>query len=81
VQERKRVSVNVSESVQANSVAEKLDWLVTMDVKNMAVGQVRYGFLCNERGGIIDDLTVARLGKVSSFSSSTLPAARLISLG
>jgi aminomethyltransferase len=61
VQERKRVSVNVSESVQANSVAEKLDWLVTMDVKNMAVGQVRYGFLCNERGGIIDDLTVARL--------------------
>lgn len=62
VQERKRVSVNVSESVQVSSVAEKLDWLVTMDVKNMAVGQVRYGFLCNERGGIIDDLTVARLG-------------------
>ena len=89
VQERKRVSVNVSESVQewkgagvqvsasvqecksvrmqegasvqASSVAEKLDWLVTMDVKNLAVGQVRYGFLCNERGGIIDDLTVARL--------------------
>jgi len=61
VQAWKRVSVNVSESVQANSVAEKLDWLVTMDVKNMAVGQVRYGFLCNERGGIIDDLTVARL--------------------
>jgi aminomethyltransferase len=63
VQACKRVSVNVSESVQANSVAEKLDWLVTMDVKNMAVGQVRYGFLCNERGGIIDDLTVARLGR------------------
>ncbi|MFA0767374.1 MAG: hypothetical protein OXFUSZZB_000702 [Candidatus Fervidibacter sp.] len=62
VQACKRVSVNVSESVQVSSVAEKLDWLVTMDVKNMAVGQVRYGFLCNERGGIIDDLTVARLG-------------------
>lgn len=61
VQACKRVSVNVSESRQANSVAEKLDWLVTMDVKNMAIGQVRYGFLCNERGGIIDDLTVARL--------------------
>ncbi|MFN3421378.1 MAG: glycine cleavage system aminomethyltransferase GcvT [Armatimonadota bacterium] len=42
-------------------VAEALDWLVTMDIKGMAVGQVRYGFLCNERGGIIDDLTVARL--------------------
>lgn len=62
VQACKRVSVNVSESVQVSSVAEKLDWLVTMDVKNMVVGQVRYGFLCNERGGIIDDLTVARLG-------------------
>ena len=61
VQACKRVSVNVSESVQVSSVAERLDWLVTMDVKNMAIGQVRYGFLCNERGGIIDDLTVARL--------------------
>ncbi|MEJ7613007.1 MAG: glycine cleavage system aminomethyltransferase GcvT [Candidatus Fervidibacter sacchari] len=63
VQACKRVSVNVVASAQANGVAEKLDWLVTMDVKNLAVGQVRYGFLCNERGGIIDDLTVARLGE------------------
>jgi len=63
VQACKRVSVNVVASAQANSVAEKLDWLVTMDVRNMAIGQVRYGFLCNERGGIIDDLTVARLGE------------------
>jgi len=55
--------VNVVASAQANGVAEKLDWLVTMDVRNMAIGQVRYGFLCNERGGIIDDLTVARLGE------------------
>jgi len=63
VQACKRVSVNVVASAQANGVAEKLDWLVTMDVRNMAIGQVRYGFLCNERGGIIDDLTVARLGE------------------
>lgn len=63
VQACKRVSVNVVASAQANSVAEKLNWLVTMDVRNMAIGQVRYGFLCNERGGIIDDLTVARLGE------------------
>ncbi len=44
-----------------DNVAKALDRLVTMDVSGMAVGQVRYGFLCNERGGIIDDLTVARL--------------------
>ncbi|MFA0759089.1 MAG: hypothetical protein PVTTEEND_001367 [Candidatus Fervidibacter sp.] len=43
------------------NVAKALDWLVTMDVSGMAVGQVRYGFLCNERGGIIDDLTIACL--------------------
>jgi len=46
-----------------DNVAKGLDWLVTMDVSGVAVGQVRYGFLCNERGGIIDDLTVARLGE------------------
>jgi aminomethyltransferase len=70
VQERKRVSVHMcarvqeckSAGVQVNCVAEALDKLVTMDVIGMAIGQVRYGFLCNERGGIIDDLTVARLG-------------------
>jgi aminomethyltransferase len=44
-----------------SDVVEALDRLVTMDIKSMADGQVRYGFLCNERGGIIDDLTVARL--------------------
>jgi len=65
VQACKRASVQECKgaSVQANCVAEALDKLVTMDVKNMTIGQVRYGFLCNERGGIIDDLTVARLGE------------------
>jgi aminomethyltransferase len=46
-----------------DNVAKALDRLVTMDVSGMAVGQVRYGFLCNEQGGIVDDLTVARLGE------------------
>ncbi|GBC99156.1 Aminomethyltransferase [bacterium HR17] len=46
---------------KGDDVAEALDRLVTMDIKGMADEQVRYGFLCNERGGIIDDLTVARL--------------------
>ncbi len=48
---------------EGNGIAKALDWLVTIDVSGMAVGQVRYGFLCNERGGIIDDLTVARLSE------------------
>ncbi|MCS7191783.1 MAG: hypothetical protein NZ937_02210, partial [Armatimonadetes bacterium] len=37
-------------------LAKALDWIVTMNVSSMTIGQVRYGFLCNERGGIIDDL-------------------------
>ncbi|MDW8029293.1 MAG: glycine cleavage system aminomethyltransferase GcvT [Armatimonadota bacterium] len=44
-------------------LAKALDWIVTMNVSSMTIGQVRYGFLCNERGGIIDDLTIARLGE------------------
>ncbi len=63
VQESVSVQDYRSASMEVSGVAEKLDWLVTMDVKNMAIGQVRYGFLCNEKGGIIDDLTVARLGE------------------
>ncbi len=47
---------------KGSDVAEALDRLVTMEIKSMVVGRVRYGFLCNERGGVIDDLTVARLG-------------------
>ncbi|MFN4179204.1 MAG: glycine cleavage system aminomethyltransferase GcvT [Armatimonadota bacterium] len=46
---------------KGSDVAEALDRLVTMEIKSMVVGQVRYGVLCNERGGIIDDLTIARL--------------------
>jgi len=63
VQESVSVQECRSASVEASSVAENLDWLVTMDVRGMAIGQVRYGFLCNERGGIIDDLTAVRLGE------------------
>ncbi len=35
-------------------------WMTTADVKAMAEGQVDYGFLCNPRGGIVDDITVYR---------------------
>ncbi len=35
--------------------------LVTCPVASMAEGQVRYGLLCNEQGGVVDDVTVYRL--------------------
>lgn len=38
-----------------------LEKLLTCRVETMAVGQVRYGYLLNEQGGVIDDLTCYRL--------------------
>ena len=37
-----------------------LNLLVTRDVTKMKPGQSRYAFVCNERGGIMDDVIVAR---------------------
>jgi len=34
--------------------------LTTANVEAMTTGQVEYGFLCNERGGIVDDITIYR---------------------
>ena len=40
-----------------------LDWVHTADVGGaMPVGRARYGLICNEAGGIIDDAVVYRLG-------------------
>ena len=39
-----------------------LDRLVSSDVAGLAVGQARYGLLTNERGTIVDDVIVYRIG-------------------
>ena len=39
-----------------------LQYLVTADISKMTDGQVKYAMLCNDRGGIVDDLVVYRLG-------------------
>jgi len=45
------------------SAAADLERLLTMNVSTLAAGQCRYGFLLNEQGGVIDDLTCYRLGE------------------
>ena len=40
-----------------------LDWVHSNDVAGLPVGRARYGLLCNEEGGIIDDGIVYRLGE------------------
>lgn len=37
-----------------------LQRVFTRDVEKMKVGQCRYGFICNESGGILDDVIVSR---------------------
>lgn len=38
-----------------------LNWTLANDLRHCAVGQGQYTFLCNDRGGVIDDLYVYRL--------------------
>ena len=38
--------------------AQMLDRIVTADVASIQTGQVRYALICNERGGILDDVLV-----------------------
>jgi len=44
-------------------VAEGLEDVFTFSVKGIPVGRSRYGFLLNDRGGVIDDLIVFRLAE------------------
>jgi aminomethyltransferase len=47
--------------------AASIDRLVSCRTARFAHGQVRYGLLCNERGGVVDDVTVYRSGESEFF--------------
>ncbi len=44
------------------TAAADLEKLLTMTISTLIEGQCRYGFMLNEQGGVIDDLTCYRLG-------------------
>lgn len=44
-----------------------INHLFTNDYTDMPVGKVRYGVMCNERGGCIDDLIVYKFGEEEYF--------------
>ena len=46
--------------VSGPSAAAFLNQTLTNDVRNLAVGQGQYTLMCNERGGVIDDLYLYR---------------------
>jgi aminomethyltransferase len=45
-----------------------LNHLVTRDISRIKSGQSRYSFVCNERGGIMDDVIVARHDHANEWS-------------
>ncbi len=45
------------------AAAADLERLLTMKISTLSVGQCRYGFMLNEQGGVLDDLTCYRLGE------------------
>lgn len=40
------------------TIAQSLDYVVTRRVADLKPGQIRYGLVCNEAGGILDDVLV-----------------------
>lgn len=40
---------------------EAVNWVLTNDFSDMHTGRVRYSLMCNESGGIIDDLVVVKM--------------------
>lgn len=51
--------------LEADPAASGLDRIVTQNITGMSAGTCRYGFMLNERGGIVDDLIVYRLAERS----------------
>jgi folate-binding Fe-S cluster repair protein YgfZ len=48
--------------VEGDSAEGYLQRIVTCDVASLESGRSRYGLLCNEEGGILDDVLIYRLG-------------------
>ncbi len=48
--------------VAGDNALAAVDRLVTSALGELAIGQAKYGLMCNERGGVIDDVIVYHLG-------------------
>jgi aminomethyltransferase len=47
--------------VEGSGAGRLLDHLVTSDLMNLKIGRARYGLMCSEDGGILDDVVTLRL--------------------
>jgi aminomethyltransferase len=48
--------------VRGPAAAESLSWLLTNAVRRLEVGHAQYNAICNERGGVVDDVYAYRIG-------------------
>ncbi|HLF04826.1 MAG TPA: glycine cleavage system aminomethyltransferase GcvT, partial [Dehalococcoidia bacterium] len=49
--------------ISGPQATEFLDWVLTSAASTLRVGRARYCFICNERGGVIDDTIFYRLAE------------------
>ena len=49
--------------VNGAGAEEFLNHTLTNDIRKLAIGQGQYTLMCNERGGVVDDLYAYRLGE------------------
>ena len=54
-------------TVKGDSAAALVDYLLTRDTSSMKINQGHYTVMCNNHGGIIDDLVVFRLDEATFF--------------
>lgn len=47
--------------ISGGTALQDLEYLVSCDLADLAVGRCRYGLMCNPDGGVLDDLLVYRL--------------------
>ncbi len=47
--------------IRGENAVESLNHIVTSNILRLRVGRARYGLICNESGGILDDVVVMRL--------------------
>jgi len=47
--------------VRGPEAADALSWLLSGDVHGMALGEARYHMLCNDKGGVVDDVYAYRV--------------------
>jgi aminomethyltransferase len=50
-------------TVSGSAAADFLNRILTNDIRKLAIGQGQYTLMCNERGGVIDDLYAYRIAQ------------------